>query len=1296
MPRRAPSIALVDAGSSASREAWRDWVIEGGAKSDDLAGDMHQLVCRRLPFFTTSRLLLLTGPWALLGCQQAPDTRQAASSSSTLVAAEVACSDSPRLQDWTPEGGWLAADYWMGALPAQMTQAADGALLVNTDIAPAHHLRVERNLLCGHLDAYEGGQTITADASNVRNVHLQVSAEPGLSLVFRLWDRQGGWLEWDLSAGETSFDLQLPPCENAINLRAIGGFLIEARNQASAPGAASLAVPSNLRVSALRFEASFPANVVPIAPRNIALTPAVTGTYAAPATGLHDYVRTPIHTVLNADLMDRFFQLDSACETGTDVDSCVRAMSGTVGDAAAFQAACVGTHGSAAACNEQAAIQAERVLTFIANRSCGLPGTATPEASYGTCGFEFMFGPDIKQFAPGDRVNITARLEHVAKFCQDHAIPFYIHVAGPTRFSITDPTWLGTALDHPWARGVWVAERGADEVTAEGEAEQLVLSKYLQFARERSKIVAWHRSSNAWWDGNLHHERVDDLNVDPVTQVAYPGIFSLENRDVLVPIAEDVEAAGQGLNASTVLGFFAAGRSSAIGVSAQSWPWENLRWTDISSVPARTWERMFVAAVATGSTYIQIEPAWPLGTSCLLPGEPPQGDVGVCSARAQESLAALQDFRGLVTSGILVPARRFEDLASVPKLVLQAFYGAGADVGAFDGTGPASGSGLFQGPIPNNFVRSMQTPPTDMFGLLYGSSHLYDELFPRTRYGLVALLAPTADSGWGAPPAGFRTLTIDGVAAHEPGGAWVQAPADALSLIGSAYASAAANLPITADAGLVSAVRAGADRYLVYLVDAEERFPVGAATTLRSSLPGTWTATDAITGAALRPVTTASGQAFSAVIPANGFQLVNLRRDVDVAAQALRRQSLSSFSSTPGADPLDVSSVVVAESLGTGELSESRWLTGTDSAELADFIAWSSISGTHVLPGDFDADGQPDFAITGQHDWQAMPVAFAQPLTHTFRVTNLGHQAFQALASASNVHALVGDFSGDHASDILLLGDGDWTTLPLAVSNRDGTFTDFGTATTAGTDWMTIQFAHWSAEPDTQRLLGDFNHDGLTDVALTGGAGFDSLPVAFSNGNGSFDVTNVENQQFQRYSANLDTQRLVGDFDADGRSDIVLAGSPGFQNMPVALSNGDGSFTVKNEASGWFQARAGRAGTQLLIGDFDADGRSDVAAVGGGAPLSVAFSNGDGSFRLQSDAQRSFTDWLGMPGAVARAGDFDGDGRTDIAITGPSGWTAIPIAFSHGDGTFVVTNGGANVFPGRASTPAATTSVGRF
>lgn len=53
------------------------------------------------------------------------------------------------------------------------------------------------------------------------------------------------------------------------------------------------------------------------------------------------------------------------------------------------------------------------------------------------------------------------------------------------------------------------------------------------------------------------------------------------------------------------------------------------------------------------------------------------------------------------------------------------------------------------------------------------------------------------------------------------------------------------------------------------------------------------------------------------------------------------------------------------------------------------------------------------------------------------------------------------------------------------------------------------------------------------------------------------------------------------------------------------------------------------------------------------------------------------------PAEVPGVGDFDGDGRTDIALVGPATWTMIPVATSTGDG-FTITNLPAGTFPGWA------------
>jgi len=66
------------------------------------------------------------------------------------------------------------------------------------------------------------------------------------------------------------------------------------------------------------------------------------------------------------------------------------------------------------------------------------------------------------------------------------------------------------------------------------------------------------------------------------------------------------------------------------------------------------------------------------------------------------------------------------------------------------------------------------------------------------------------------------------------------------------------------------------------------------------------------------------------------------------------------------------------------------------------------------------------------------------------------------------------------------------------------------------------------------------------------------------------------------------------------------------------------------------------------------------------------------------------SDHAATSGVRALVGDFNGDGRTDIALTGVADWASIPVAFSNGDGTFQVKNVGAGQFPAMAATPGAT------
>ena len=71
----------------------------------------------------------------------------------------------------------------------------------------------------------------------------------------------------------------------------------------------------------------------------------------------------------------------------------------------------------------------------------------------------------------------------------------------------------------------------------------------------------------------------------------------------------------------------------------------------------------------------------------------------------------------------------------------------------------------------------------------------------------------------------------------------------------------------------------------------------------------------------------------------------------------------------------------------------------------------------------------------------------------------------------------------------------------------------------------------------------------------------------------------------------------------------------------------------------------GTAPDALVAGDFTGDGRTDLAVANSGSnDVSVLLGNGDGTFRDQA------TYPVGTDPVALVAGDFTGDGRTDLAV----------------------------------------------
>jgi hypothetical protein len=263
----------------------------------------------------------------------------------------------------------------------------------------------------------------------------------------------------------------------------------------------------------------------------------------------------------------------------------------------------------------------------------------------------------------------------------------------------------------------------------------------------------------------------------------------------------------------------------------------------------------------------------------------------------------------------------------------------------------------------------------------------------------------------------------------------------------------------------------------------------------------------------------------------------------------------------------------------------------------------------------------------------------------SFGARTKGHDFF----SVTGEVPLTGDFDGDGRADIVTFTRGDAADVYVALSNGSGF---------AGTS---VKWHDFFATGTEYPAVGDVNGDGRDDIiSFTRGATAD-VWVALSTGSGfgpgvkwadSFSINNE--------------RPAVGDFDGDGRDDVVTFTGGAQADVFVALSNGS-AFVQE----GWLWHDNFAVGAELAgTADVNGDGRDDVVTFTRGAAADVFVSLSDGGRFVQNNWK--WHDFFGLDNEFPGLGDFNGDGRADI-VTFTRGsteqsdvWVALSTASSFG------------------------------
>jgi hypothetical protein len=326
----------------------------------------------------------------------------------------------------------------------------------------------------------------------------------------------------------------------------------------------------------------------------------------------------------------------------------------------------------------------------------------------------------------------------------------------------------------------------------------------------------------------------------------------------------------------------------------------------------------------------------------------------------------------------------------------------------------------------------------------------------------------------------------------------------------------------------------------------------------------------------------------------------------------------------------------------TGATSNTSFGSGSDLSGPYNFTDtatgshWWAVTATPTTPGDYRTVG-PGFSATNP-PVTSLNTTFAGTApngtwTLTFRDGSSVDTGSVSAASLTLTTSAPPP-AGQHVVDL----DGDGKTDFVVVRNTGGGPTGQITWFGQQNGGASQTYVPWGIATDFF-VPEDYDGDGKTDIAIwRPGPPFSAVWAILQS--------QTSTARIETFGQTGDDPTVVGDYDGDNKADMAV--------YRGGAASGDPSFWYWRQAANGpvFNRQWGQNGDFLNPGDFDNDGKND---------FSIQRNNGGGQAAFYTNLSSAAAGVLsrvsvfGTPTDVVVPGDYDGDGKTDIATVRGSG-----------------------------------------